>query len=174
MSYRQIILGESEPVKVYVVSVSGDPLTGKTDIFLRIQRGSDNWFLDWDDNTFKETAHTALDTVLTEVDITNAPGLYELVGGFDSSVVTNLAEEDDLTVIPVQTPKTDARLPTPAELQVRVDRVQAQVDKIDLAPTLGPSSVESGSLVDRTMNKNANKTYNQATDSLEALRDRYG
>jgi len=52
--------------------------------------------------------------------------------------------------------------------------VQAQVDKIDLAPTLGPASVFSGSLMDRIMNKNVQKTYNQGTDSLEAQRDRTG
>jgi hypothetical protein len=50
----------------------------------------------------------------------------------------------------------------------------SQIDKIDLAPTLGPSTVISGSLMDRIMNKDQDKTYNQYTDSLEALRDRIG
>jgi hypothetical protein len=49
-----------------------------------------------------------------------------------------------------------------------------QIDKIDLAPTLGPAAVVSGCLMDRLMHKNANKTYNQGTDSLEAIRDRVG
>lgn len=53
-----------------------------------------------------------------------------------------------------------------------VAAVQYQVDKIDRAPTLGPAAVFSGSLMDRTMNKNVNKTYNQGTDSLEAIRDK--
>ena len=52
--------------------------------------------------------------------------------------------------------------------------IMSQIDKIDLAPTLGPNVVVSGSLMDRIMNKNALKTYNQATDSLEAARDRIG
>ena len=52
--------------------------------------------------------------------------------------------------------------------------VKSQCDKIDLIPTLGPATVTSGSLMDRMMNKNASKTYNQGTDSLEALRDRSG
>jgi hypothetical protein len=52
--------------------------------------------------------------------------------------------------------------------------VQIQVDKIDLAPTLGTATVFSGSLMDRFMNKDVSKTYNQGTDSLEALRDRTG
>ena len=52
--------------------------------------------------------------------------------------------------------------------------IKDQVDKIDLAPTLGPATVISGSLMDRMMNKNVQKTYNQGTDSLEAIRDRMG
>lgn len=52
--------------------------------------------------------------------------------------------------------------------------VKDQVDKIDKAPTLGPATVVSGSLMDRMMNKNASKTYNQGTDSLEGIRDRIG
>lgn len=46
-----------------------------------------------------------------------------------------------------------------------------QCEKIDLAPTEHPSVVETGSLMDRLMNKNTGKTYNQTTDSLEAQRD---
>jgi len=52
--------------------------------------------------------------------------------------------------------------------------IKAQVDKIDLVPTLGPAVVTSGSLMDRIMNKDSGKTYNQSHDSLEALRDRTG
>lgn len=55
-----------------------------------------------------------------------------------------------------------------------ITSVQEQVDKIDRAPTLGPATVFSGSLMDRFMNKDVNKTYNQGTDALEALRDRMG
>lgn len=52
--------------------------------------------------------------------------------------------------------------------------IQFQGDKIDLIPTLGPNAVTSGSLMDRMMNKDSTKTYNPATDSLQALRDRSG
>lgn len=50
----------------------------------------------------------------------------------------------------------------------------AQLDKIDLSPTLGPSTVTSGSLMDRVLNMDASKSYNQATDSLQGLRNRIG
>ena len=46
-----------------------------------------------------------------------------------------------------------------------------QCKKIDLSATLTPGSVVTGSLMDRLMNKSGAKTYNQATDSLEAARD---
>ena len=55
-----------------------------------------------------------------------------------------------------------------------VTQIQTQADKIDLVPTLGPAAVTIGSLMDRMMNKNNNRTYNQGTDSLEAIKDRLG
>jgi hypothetical protein len=55
-----------------------------------------------------------------------------------------------------------------------IDGVQEQVDKIDSAPTKGMGSVTTGSLMDRFGNKDGAKTFNQGTDSLEALRDRSG
>jgi len=50
--------------------------------------------------------------------------------------------------------------------------VREQVDKIDKAMTVGPAACEDGSLLDRLANKDSNKTFNQATDSLEGLRNR--
>lgn len=47
--------------------------------------------------------------------------------------------------------------------------IKAQARKIDLAPTLTPSAVNSGSLMDRIMNQSGDRTYDPATDSLEAL-----
>jgi hypothetical protein len=49
-----------------------------------------------------------------------------------------------------------------------------QVNKIDLAATIGTAAAETGSLLDRLTNKDGFKTFNQATDSLEAIRDRSG
>jgi len=55
-----------------------------------------------------------------------------------------------------------------------LSHIKDQLDKIDLAPTLGPSVVTSGSLMDRMLNMDAGKSYNQATDSLQGLRNRMG
>lgn len=52
--------------------------------------------------------------------------------------------------------------------------IKAQADKIDLVPTLGPNQVTTGSLMDRMMNKDSTKTYNQGTDSMQSTADRLG
>lgn len=45
-----------------------------------------------------------------------------------------------------------------------------QVRKLDLAATVGPGAMVSGSLGDRLMNADTGKTYNQARDSLQGVR----
>lgn len=52
--------------------------------------------------------------------------------------------------------------------------VKAQADKIDLAATIGPGSAAIGSLMDQLCNKDGTQTYDQATDSLQGIRDRIG
>jgi hypothetical protein len=137
MTYRVISKGEIESIKVPAADKRGAPLTGKTDLYVRIQRSSDNWFLDWADDTFKAAGHTTLNALLTEIDATNAAGLYELSGRFDSGAVTNLATIEDLNIIPVQTPGTDAILPDPVELQVRpVSIAQVQLGARQITITI--------------------------------------
>jgi hypothetical protein len=123
----RIQTGDTEPLQVYVVDDSALPLTGLTDLFVRIRRESDGAFFDWDDSTFKAAAWTEQDRVLVELDATYAPGLYEVSGGFDTSVITNLVADDTYQVIPLQTPGTNARLPAPGEIKVGqwVDNVEA-------------------------------------------------
>jgi len=296
MSLQVIELGEVEPISAFVVSSVGNPLTGKTDILVRVRRGSDGQYLDWDDLAFKSAGWVELNKTMTEVDAVNAAGVYELVGGFDSGTVTGLADTEDLLFIVTQSPGIDAKVPSPLELQVRpgagsitpgvianaiwealqsshltagtmgaamnsilaasvagdfttiagssvseirtgatqpdgfynnmtvlisgasgsvvreitgyvqtngaftvapdlpftpapgdkvfvlgasggsntLALIKNQADKIDLIATLGTSAVATGSLMDRLMNKGTGKSYNQATDSLEAIRDRVG
>jgi hypothetical protein len=63
---------------------------------------------------------------------------------------------------------------TMGEAQEQSSAVAAQVEKIDGAATVAPSAATPGSLLDRLVNKSGAQTYNQATDSLEGLRDRIG
>ena len=62
---------------------SGAPATGRATIRIRLYRKSDNQFLDWSDATFKAAGHIAIEAVMSEIDATNAPGHYELAGGFN-------------------------------------------------------------------------------------------
>jgi hypothetical protein len=50
------------------------------------------------------------------------------------------------------------------------NQTRDQANKLDLAPVV-PSSAANGSLIDQLFNKDSGKTYNPATDSLEAIAD---
>lgn len=110
--------GTTEPVQVYVTDRAGDALTGKTDLFVRVRRESDGLFLDFDDWTFKAAAWTERDRGLTEVDASLVPGLYELPSGIETGSFTNANADDNLVIYPVQTPGTDAVLPSPGEMKI--------------------------------------------------------
>lgn len=136
---NRIQTGAVEPIQVYVIDRSGNPLTGATDLFVRVRRGSDGDMLDWDNMTFDPTAWTRLDEPLVEVDVATVPGVYEVTGGLDTGAITNPNADDDLLVTPLQDPGTDAVLPAPGELRIGqwVDDLVAafvlaqKLDKVD-------------------------------------------
>lgn len=115
---ERIQTGDLEPIYVEARDKTGDPLTGATDLFVRLFRDSDGEFFDWADLTFKAAGHTTLNKLLTEVDATNAPGLYRVTGGFNTATITNASADDQYLVVPLQTPGTDAVIPQPGELKV--------------------------------------------------------
>jgi hypothetical protein len=168
----QVPTGTTEPVYCYAVSVRGRPLTGLTDLYIRVHRASDGYFLDWADWTFKATGHSAINKPLVQVNASLSPGLYRLAGDFPTGMLTNANPEDSYVFTPLQTPGTNAYLPGPSELAV--GWWADQVLKIDAEPTVAPSAAAPGSLLDRLCNKDASRTFDQATDSLEGLRDRIG
>lgn len=118
MSYRVIEKGEVESINAYVVDSIGSPLPGKTDLYVRVRRTNGD-LLDWNDMSFKPSAWVLLDQSLAEADAIETPGIYELVGGFNSAAIAGLSETEDLLFIITQAPGVDAVLPNPVELQVR-------------------------------------------------------
>lgn len=108
-----IATSKIEPIRVYVVDGNSAPLTGLTDLYVRIERESDGFFYDWNDWTFKSGGWTTLNKLLSEIDATNLAGLYEVTGGFDTDIITNPTSNERYTVYPLQTPGTTARLPSP-------------------------------------------------------------
>lgn len=76
-------LGGSEDVRVAVMEPDGTPLLGLTDVFIAIQRSSDDKWLDFDDMTFKSTGFTQQRQLMAEEDPVLAPSIYHYE--FDTS-----------------------------------------------------------------------------------------
>ena len=163
--------GDTERITFVVLQKNGNPATGRTTIRLRILRLSDSQLFDFNDNTFKASGHTTLDATMAEVDAANAAGVYDLVGGFDTSAITNANANDTYILVPSQTSGNDV-LPSPGEMNVGF--WADDIAKIDDFATTAPGVAATGSLLDRVANKDGSKTYNQLTDSMEATRDRIG
>jgi hypothetical protein len=120
-----IRLGQVEPITAFVVDNNGDPLPGKSDIFIKIRRYSDSFYLDWSDNTFKVSGSvTAINQQLVPVDNANSPGEYHLntvthVLGWDTSKVTNIFDNEVYIVTAIQTPASDAaNVPQVGEIKI--------------------------------------------------------
>lgn len=115
-----------EPIEIQVFNkFTGKPLTGKTDIKMRIRRHSDDFYYDWVDDTFKAFVSVGLIAqALSEVHPTRSPGIYRLntanhVLGFDTSKITNPGTDDIYEVTILQDGGVDAGgLPTGFELKV--------------------------------------------------------
>jgi hypothetical protein len=158
MTSVRIQTGATEPITVKALAKNGSPLTGLTDLFIRIRRFSDGFFLDFADTTFKASPGTINSAALSEISATNAPGVYELSNGFDFSTITNAAADDTYIIIVIQTPGTNAVLPGPGEV-----KEGQYVDDID-APISGRAA--PGDAMDLVAN--AVDAAAIATDAIDA------
>ena len=77
--------GTTVPLEWLVVDKGGNALTGGTTFTAKVRRDSDGYFWDFGGGGFKNSAWTTLAQVLSEVDSTNAPGLYKSSTGFATS-----------------------------------------------------------------------------------------
>lgn len=125
MNCARIQTGQTEQIVALIVDANGDELVAKSDIKIRIRRLSDGYYFDWDDNTFKVGASvTQLLEALDPVDNTFSPGEYQLEtadhpNGFDTSKITNAADDDVYYVTAVQDGGTDAaNVPLIGEIKV--------------------------------------------------------
>jgi len=163
--------GSMEPILALVTDALGNYLLGQTDLSAAIFRISDQSFLDWIDYTFKGSGWTEKQKAMTE--ITDPPlGMYQTVIPLDTSLMVNPLENDTYIVYIEKVSLGSAILPDPYAFTIGgwIDNI----DKIDQLPTLDPSLAVTGSLLDRLTNKDISKTYNQTTDSLEAIKERIG
>jgi len=134
MRCSEIEVGATEPV------VIDTDRTGQT-VTIKIYRHSDNLWLDWDDNTFKAVGSvTTLNQPLSEIDATNAPGLYRLDStshpdGLDTSLLgLDPSQDDSLVVIATATspkrtiPSGEIRLRALVDALVERDTVLSRLN----------------------------------------------
>jgi hypothetical protein len=123
---KRIQTDDVEPIEVLVLDSQNQPLTGLTDVKLRVRRNSDNLFFDWSDDTFKNyPSVTTFLQELSEIHSTAAPGKYRLASvnhpnGLDTSRITNANDDDTyfLTAIQDSAVLSASNLPQVGELSV--------------------------------------------------------
>jgi hypothetical protein len=117
--------GDKEPVVVFALKNDNTPATGRTDIYIFINRSSDGCYFDWDDNTFKTgSAVITMNQNLVEVSTTFSPGEYQLNSidhsrGFDTSKINNPVEDDTYFITSICTGSGLLGFPQKGELRVR-------------------------------------------------------
>lgn len=97
MNFARVQTGGKKSIEVFAVRAGSPapPLTGLTDLEIKIRRNSDGFYFDWSNNQFKIAASVVtLTTPLVEVDAVTSPGEYKLnkaghVDGFDTSSIVN-------------------------------------------------------------------------------------
>jgi len=133
----------TEPIQAIVRDATGALLTGLSDLYVRLRRESDGFYLDWADDTFKAAGWTTLDKSLTELDAVRSPGLYGVTGGLNLAAITNAVPNDNYLVSPLQTPGTNAVLPEPGEL--KIDQwIHTPADVATYLETTGPNPHGTG------------------------------
>ena len=85
-------------VPVGVDVTRGEGVPGLTIAYKIFNGANQTEFLDFNDGTFKAAGHTTPTQNLTEVSAIEAPGVYEVTGGFDLSAITIPAATTSLRV----------------------------------------------------------------------------
>lgn len=117
MESTRIRTGETERIEVLVLNGKLNPLAGKTDILLSIRRVSDDYFYDFNDDTFKNSGWTTKQQQMTETSSVNASGNYHY--NFDTSDIVNIVDDDTYEIRVDQDPGVDAaNLPQSGEIKV--------------------------------------------------------
>lgn len=96
--------GDKVPIEATILDASLVPLIGKTDIKVDVRRVSDGMFFDFADSTFKGSGWTTRQATMTEVDSTNAPGVYQYT--LDTALLPS--NDEVYAVVVDQVPLDDA------------------------------------------------------------------
>lgn len=118
-----------EPIEITALDESGIPVTGATNLAVKLRRASDNLYYDWSDDTFKLPGDVVLlEQLMAEVSAAYSPGEYHLAStnhptGFDPNKITNPAPASDvlvITVIQTEGPQTVANMPQLGEIRINL------------------------------------------------------
>lgn len=122
---KYISLGDKEPIEILVLDDYNQPLTGRTDVHIRIRRHQDDLYYDWADDTFKVAGDVSQPTqALQEVSALYSPGIYRLntikhARGWNTSLIDNPGTNDVYDITVLQAGGTDiSGLPVGYELHV--------------------------------------------------------
>lgn len=126
MNTVRIKTGATEPIEIMVVNALGAPLTGLTNVKVKVRRVSNANFFDWSDNTFKPgPSCSQLLQPLQEINATYGSGEYRLnstphVKGFNTAAITNAYANDvyRITVVQDGSPSSAANVPQIGEIKV--------------------------------------------------------
>ena len=125
MNCARIQTGQKEPIVALIVDANGDELIGKTNIKIKVRRLSDGFYFDWSDDTFRAGGSVIqFLQALSEVSGVYSPGEYQLntvnhVDGFDTSQITNAADDDVYYITAIQDVGSDAaNVPLIGEIKV--------------------------------------------------------
>jgi hypothetical protein len=140
--YR-IQTNEPERILVTALNSSNAFLTGLTNVLLEVQRKSDGYYFDFDDETFKVSGWVTRQKQMTELDSVNSPGTYyydfdgnDFVEGVyfvraTSATAANSPWENELHVGGF----IDYLDGSIADVQDEVDKIQTIDDNVDLILT---------------------------------------
>jgi hypothetical protein len=92
MTSVRIQTGDTERIEALMLDGSLAPVTGLSNVLLSIRRVSDDFWYDFNDDTFKSSGWTTRQQQMSETDSTNDQGVYDW--DFDTSSITNAATDD--------------------------------------------------------------------------------
>lgn len=147
MESVRVQTGGKEPIEVLALDSFRQPITGLSNLKIRVRRLSDDYLLDWDDQTFK-TPGSVVQVLLplVEVHATGSPGYYHLntpphTRGLDTAQIVNPTDDDTYIVTALQdgAPQNAANMPMNGEV-----KVGQYVDYLDwsVAALADPDEVE--------------------------------
>lgn len=166
---------DPEPIVLDVRDENRSPFIGATGVAVRVRRNSDGFYLDWTGNIYRSSGWTTLDRSTTAIDAVNAPGMYEVTGGYPTPSISNAVSDDHYIVIPVNTGAPDtvgAVLPPPHEFKVGFWADAIGLDCV-VSATIGSASPDTLKLIGWLERQNIPVSSGLVSASIE-LRDASG